>query len=202
MVQHIDSAFPIVGTIRSIATGLQSGENPYYVLTDNLDPVYSVLDGYSKEIQDSENGCSGVTILGDATEAVGGVAATASILGGGLDSSAAGASARDLVESTARDVASGGVDSLRSNMTPGELRAYDLDPGRGSRFLGQVVHRVTAQRLAPKGFDYQLRGPDFVGPNGESIELTTTTPGQVAAHQVKGGAYTSAEYATYTLPTG
>lgn len=69
-------------------------------------------------------------------------------------------------------------------------------------FLGQAVHRATDAALQasyPGRFIYNLVGPDFLDTtSGDLVELTT--PGQLAAHIARGGAYLFARYATYQLP--
>jgi hypothetical protein len=76
------------------------------------------------------------------------------------------------------------VGYLLGFLSRAEQKAYLANPARGSRFLGQAVHRATAgelERQYPGRFTHHLKGPDFVdGQTGHVIELTT--PNQVAAH--------------------
>ena len=112
-------------------------------------------------------------------------------------------SGEDIIQRTARDISNRGTAWLVGNMTPRERRAYSRDPDAGSRFLGQVVHRETANELDvmyPERFEYRRRGPDFIDrETGERVELTT--PGQVLPHELRfarQGAH--ANIVTYTLP--
>ena len=88
-----------------------------------------------------------------------------------------------------------------SGWRQGMLGALDANPAGGSRFLGTVVHKLTADALEdlyPERFEYYRVGPDFLDTaTGELIELTT--PAQVAAHQIKPG-YEGVSYALYDLP--
>jgi hypothetical protein len=110
--------------------------------------------------------------------------------------------AEEIVQATARGIAGQGIDNLKGLLKPGELAAYERNPAAGSRFLGQAVHRQTAQALRdayPGMFSYRVVGPDFlVNETGDLVELTT--PQQVAAHMIKPGYSNGVMYATYTLP--
>ena len=87
-------------------------------------------------------------------------------------------------------------------MTQGQYNAYINTPAVASAQYGTAVHRATAnalENLYPGVYKYNTIGPDFLNTTtGQYIELTT--PGQVAAHAAKGGAYTNAAYATYVIP--
>ncbi len=119
-------------------------------------------------------------------------AAIGVLLGASLGRAALGASristssagGAEIVGMTARGVASNGPPHLFSYLSDAEQLAYLANPERGSRFLGQAVHRGTAaqlERIHPGRFQYSTRGPDFVDTvTGELIELTT--PGSVSRH--------------------
>lgn len=91
---------------------------------------------------------------------------------------------------------------LRVLMTRGEAAAFSRNPAAGSRFLGQAVHRETAQSLFREyggRVEYRRAGPDFLDTfTGQRIELTT--PGQVGAHMRRPG-YDGVSYSTYMLPS-
>jgi RHS repeat-associated protein len=111
-------------------------------------------------------------------------------------------SGRTIVSVAAQEQADLGVNGLRQLMSLRQRAAFDSNPAAGSRFLGQTVHNQTAgalEELYGGRFQYQRVGPDFIDTStGQRIELTT--PGQVGAHQAKGGAYKNAAYSTYVLP--
>jgi hypothetical protein len=111
-----------------------------------------------------------------------------------------GVTAEGIIEGAAGQQASRGADYLRQFLSDAEQAAYDVNPARGSRFLGQAVHRATdaaLQREFGDRFLYQTLGPDFVGTGtGEMLELTT--PGQVGAHMLRPG-YEGVTYVRYLL---
>ncbi|MEX2247857.1 MAG: RHS repeat-associated core domain-containing protein [Dehalococcoidia bacterium] len=111
-------------------------------------------------------------------------------------------SSEKIVARTAAKQSALGVRGLRGFLSVPERRAFDADPARGSRFLGQAVHRATAEALKvryPGRFRYSRRGPDFLDTlTGDLVELTT--PGQVAGHMRRPG-FEGVNYATYVLPS-
>jgi hypothetical protein len=57
-------------TVDSYNARRASGNDVWNSLVMTLDPVYSVLEGYSREIDDTQKGCSFGTILSDGLESV------------------------------------------------------------------------------------------------------------------------------------
>lgn len=110
-------------------------------------------------------------------------------------------SAASIISRTAQAQSARGVEALKSYLSRAEQAAFEGDPSRGSRFLGQAVHRATTTALRaefPGRFIYQTHGPDFIDTaTGEVLELTT--PGQVLAHMARAG-YEGISYSTYVLP--
>ncbi len=110
-------------------------------------------------------------------------------------------SAQSIISRVAQEQADRGVQTLNGEMSRGQLKAFQKNPARGSRFLGTVVHNLTANALEdlyPGRFRYYTVGPDFLDTTtGELFDLTT--PGQVAAHMAKAG-YEALTYALYVLP--
>jgi hypothetical protein len=111
---------------------------------------------------------------------------------------------RQVVERTAQAQADQGESFLVQQLSNAERDAMARKPFLKRAFLGTAVHRATnaalRQTFGRNRFRYNAsRGPDFYDAEaGNFIELTT--PRQVAAHRARGGAYTNADYATYTLP--
>ncbi|MDQ3574357.1 MAG: hypothetical protein M3404_05450 [Actinomycetota bacterium] len=108
-----------------------------------------------------------------------------------------------IVEQTARAEAGQGTAYLREYMRPGERLRFDLDPAKGTRYVGQATHRATAQSLEaqfPGRFAYRHRGPDFLDrTTGEVTELTT--PRQVPPHMRRPDYPQDPQsYATYDVP--
>jgi RHS repeat-associated protein len=75
----------IAMTVDSYNARRASGNDVWNSLVMTLDPVYSVLEGYSREIDDTQKGCSFGTIARDGLEAVLGVAGTVGIAAGGAE---------------------------------------------------------------------------------------------------------------------
>ncbi|MEO8528323.1 MAG: RHS repeat-associated core domain-containing protein [Pseudolysinimonas sp.] len=74
---------PVVGAALSVADCVNSGTgNGYECTVMTLDPVYSVLEGYSNEIRDTQNGCPAWQIALDGAEGVVGLVGTVGIAGG------------------------------------------------------------------------------------------------------------------------
>jgi hypothetical protein len=121
------------------------------------------------------------------------------LVGGSVDESA-----DSIISKVGQEQANKGAAQLlaEGSMTPGQYAAYSANPAAGSRFLGTAVHNATnasLQNAYPGRFIYNTIGPDFLDTTtGQFVDLTT--PGQVAAHVAKGGAYSAAKYATYVLP--
>ena len=108
----------------------------------------------------------------------------------------------DIVRETAREQAARSTDDLIEAYLSGpEEIAYRKNPAGGSRFLGQAIHRATAQALNsayPGRFRYHTRGHDFTDTlTGEAIELTT--PLQVPHHmrRAAGNPANAAQIVTY-----
>lgn len=112
-----------------------------------------------------------------------------------------GASAADIIQSTARAQAARGAEELAGALSPAERAAMQSQPWLEKPMLGQAVHRSTAGALDeafPGRFQYSTRGPDFLDTlTGERLELTT--PGQVGAHLRRPG-YEGVTMCTYVLP--
>jgi len=90
-----------------------------------------------------------------------------------------------------------GLPHLLGALSEKERFAYLADPRKGSRFLGQAVHRLTAQTIKDN-FLYRVRGPDFEhNITKRLIELTTKS--QMGIKQAKPG-YEGVDIATYVLP--
>jgi hypothetical protein len=90
---------------------------------------------------------------------------------GGVSIGAAERSGSELISETAQREASKGPKYLGGFLSDAEWDAYARSPARGSRFLGQAVHRATAQSLEnqyPGRFRYFTRGPDFLETGGGS----------------------------------
>jgi hypothetical protein len=77
------------------------------------------------------------------------------------------------------------LDELLEFLSFKERAAYLKNPDKGSRYLGQAMHRGTDADLKfefPERFKYHTKGPDFYdNATGEWIELTT--PGCLKEHQ-------------------
>jgi RHS repeat-associated protein len=109
---------------------------------------------------------------------------------------------RTIVNAVAQEQANKGRQFLVDSLSDAQKKVYNSNPAAGSRFLGTAVHKSTADALRDLyngRFKYNTVGPDFLDTvTKELVELTT--PGQVASHVAKGGAYLAAKYATYVLP--
>jgi RHS repeat-associated protein len=163
------------------------------------------------------NSLEGVAILGEweagkasaaelarlaAEEGAEGLAATEAVTGVGEAAAVTERSAEEIIAETAQGHADSGFEGLKASMSENQIAAYNRNPVGGSRFMGTAVHDATFKSVAtefPGRFTYNRVGPDFFDTwTGQYIELTT--PGQVASHIARGGAYTTARYATYVFP--
>ena len=152
------------------AASRSAGNDVWTSANQGFNPFVTMANGFYNESYDSASGASSSQIVADGFQGVSGLAGGLALAAGGA--AGLGASSLDVVQAAARGEAARGIDYLKSFLGPGELRAYEANPGAGSRFLGQAVHRATAAALKNSGYNYRLTG---------------------------GGQYSQAKYATYTI---
>jgi hypothetical protein len=107
-----------------------------------------------------------------------------------------------IVSRVAQQQADSGLPHLGKYIPETLQQEFVRTPKMSQYILGQGVHEATEkalERLYPGRFEYRKIGPDFFD-NVAGREIELTTPGQVNAHVAKGGAYSTADYATYVLP--
>ncbi|MGE3240458.1 MAG: RHS repeat-associated core domain-containing protein [Pirellulales bacterium] len=195
------NAHPI-DTIQGIGTALR-----HPILTTQA--IYNDIYGKSQTLRGQGN-LVGDVLIGVATggtakasEEAGLVGKFTSKLNKLLDRTTVVEESADVIISrVAQEQADSGLRQLGKHLQIAEQLAYAENPTGGSRFLGTAVHRATEkalEKLYRGRFEYNPIGPDFRDTlTQELVELTT--PGQVATHIAKGGAYAAAKYATYVLP--
>lgn len=190
----------LIGVAVAAACGATAGIGCAVAVGAGAGAALGGADYLTNSKKKSLGGFAGATLGGGLEGALsGGLGAGAAGVGRGVASYADDGGR--IIQSAARKEAKRGVEHLKKFMTPAERRAFEANPGRGSRFLGQATHHATARRLSSRHrgrFDYRRRGIDFLDrKTGELIELTT--PGQVAGHQARAG-YEGARHVTYSLP--
>ena len=105
----------------------------------------------------------------------------------------------EIIARISKEVSEMNLENLLEYLTPAEKNAYRQNPQKGSRFLGQAIHRGTDEQAElefPDRFKYNLKGPDFLDKlTKEYVELTT--PGCKREHELR---YPGIEIVTYTMP--
>jgi RHS repeat-associated protein len=105
------------------------------------------------------------------------------------------------VQAIAQQQANLGRAHLLTKLSQAERAALAKQPYLERMYLGQAVHRATADILRSAGYRYSTLGPDFVTTiGGAPLYIELTTPLQVAAHMARGGLYSIAKIITYVLP--
>jgi hypothetical protein len=149
-----------------------------------LDPVYSVIEGYSNEWQDSANGCSFWQTAQDGLEGVLGVAGTAGIAVGGAgavgslarlgtgDALTQGASKADALTRAPTSAAKAAADVLQDpaaleGLTPSQIdelarnAGYEVLPGKAgaanpaTRYYRPGTNKSVGFRVLPGGVEGQ-----------------------------------------------
>lgn len=122
------------------------------------------------------------------------------------------ATARTFAQTVAKMVNSVLQASFRNNLwralSPAEQAAYRAAVASRNfplmnKFIGQAVHRATAQALREGGSKgvYRTLGPDFkLVTSGKNFFVELTTKSQVAVKYAKGGEYTDALVVVYRWP--
>jgi RHS repeat-associated protein len=213
---------PIVGPFITALVGLRGIDNLSSGLNQlrtgngqqpkTEEALQQILQSSGKDRQTAQNIASFAGVMFDATTAFTGLAPGARAPRAAVSAPSSNPlnivnpqfvpNGRTIVSTVAQEQADSGLAHLGRFLSEEQQLAYAENPAAGSRILGTAVHNATDTALFNQyggGFQYNAVGPDFLDTQtGEFIELTT--PGQVARHWAKGGAYNNAEYATYVLP--
>jgi hypothetical protein len=190
-----------INTAQGIATAVRHPILTSQVIINDYSEKSQTLRGQDAIVGDVLTGLATGGVV-KATKEAGLIGKVTNKLQGLLNKTDEAQDAQAIVAKVAQQQANSGLRKLGKHLSLDEQLEYAQNPAAGSRYLGKAVHEATAEalkKLYPGRFEYNRIGPDFRDAlTRELIELTT--PGQVAAHIAKGGAYVAAKYATYILP--